>query len=153
MTILQYNDEPNTIDEALLSPNKEKWRNALEDKMESMKENQVWKLVELLKWRKAIKNRWVLIVKQKVDRTIERYKARLVAKGYTQKEGIDYDETFSPVVRFTSIRLILDIIASLDLELHQMDVKQSSSMRTRRRNLYTTPQWMLKKAMSTKCAS
>ena len=91
--------------------------------MESMKENQVWKLVELLKWRKAIKNKWVLTVKQKVDRTIERYKARLVAKGYTQKEWIDHDESFFPVVRFASIRLIFAIVASLDLELHQMNVK------------------------------
>ena len=83
MTILQDNDEPNTIEEALSSLNKDKWRNALEDKMESMKENQVWKVVELSKGRKAIRNRWVLTIKRKVDEIIKRYKARLVAKGYT----------------------------------------------------------------------
>ena len=123
MTILQDNDEPNTIEEALSSFNKEKWINVSKDEMESMKENQVWKLVELSKAHKAIRNRWVLTVKRKTDRTIESYKAHLVAKGYTQKEGIDYDETFSLVVRFALVRLILTIVASLDLELYQMDVK------------------------------
>ena len=95
----------------------------MEDKMESMKENQVWKLIELSKGCKAIGNRWVLMVKRKADGTIERYKAHLVAKGYTQSKRIDYDKTFSPIVRFASIRLILAIVASLDLELHQMNVK------------------------------
>ena len=123
ITILQDNDEPNTIEEALSSPNKDKWRNALEDEMESMKENQVWKVVELSKGRKAIRNRWVLTIKRKVDGTIERYKTCLVAKVYTQNEEIDYDETFFPVVKFASIRLILAIVASLELELHQMDVE------------------------------
>ena len=63
------------------------------------------------------------MIKRKPDGTRERYKARLVEKDYTQKERIDYDETFSPVVKFTSIRWILAIVESLDLELHQMDVK------------------------------
>ena len=91
--------------------------------MGSIKENQVWKWLELLKRLKAIGNKWVLTVKRKEDGIIERYKARLVAKGYTQNEGINYDETFSSIVRFVLIRLILAIVASLDLELHQMDVK------------------------------
>ena len=91
--------------------------------MESMKENQVWKLVELSKGRKAIGNKWVLTIKRKENGTIRRYKARLMKKGYTQKKEIDYDETLSSIVRFASIHLILAVAASLDLELHQMDVK------------------------------
>ena len=90
----------------------------MEEEMDSMKVNQVWKLVDLLSGRKAIGNKWVLKIKRKADGSIERYKARLVAKGYTRQEGIDFEEIFSPVVRFTSIYLILAIVAQLDLELH-----------------------------------
>ena len=91
--------------------------------MESIRSNHVWKLVDLPKGHKAIGNKWVLKIKRKADGSIKRYKARLVVKGYTQQEGIEYEETFSPIMRFTSIRLILAIVANLDLELHQMDVK------------------------------
>ena len=88
-----------------------------------MKSNQVWTLVVLPRYRKAIGNKWVLKIKRKDDGSIEGYKAHLEAKGYTQQEGIDYEETFSPIIRFTSIRLTLSIMANLDLKLHQMDVK------------------------------
>ena len=119
----QDEEEPKTVHEALSCPAKKEWKKAIEEEMESMKKNKVWELVDIPKGRKAIGNKWVLKIKRKADNSIERYKARLVAKGYTQQEGIDFEETFSPVVRFTSIRLILAIVAQLDLELHQMDVK------------------------------
>ena len=115
--------EPKNIKEALSSPASNEWIAAMNDEMESMKANQVWDLVDLPPGRKAIGNKWVLKIKRKADGSIERYKARLVAKGYTQREGVDYEETFSPVVRFASIRMILAIVAHLDLELYQMDVK------------------------------
>ena len=88
-----------------------------------MRANKVWEMVDLPKGRKAIGNKWILKYKRKADGSIDKPKARLVAKGYTQREGVDYEDTFSPVVRFNSIRLILALVASLDLELHQMDVK------------------------------
>ena len=88
-----------------------------------MKTNQVWELLDPPKGRKLISHKWILKIKCKADDTIERYKACLVLKGYTQREGIDYEETFSPIIIFTLICLILAILASMDLELHQIDVK------------------------------
>ena len=93
--------------------------------MNSMKSYKVWDFIDLSPRRKTFGNKWVLNIKHKVDGTIDRYKARLVAKGYTQQEGIDYKETFSTVVRFASICLILAIIARMDLELYQMEVKNT----------------------------
>jgi Reverse transcriptase (RNA-dependent DNA polymerase) len=123
MIVMQDEEEPKNIREALPCLAKEKLMKTMEEEMESMRSNNVWELVDLPEGRKAIGNKWVLKIKHLVDGSIDRYKARLVAKGYTQQEWIDYEETFSPVVRFTSIRLILAIVAGLDLELHQMDVK------------------------------
>uniref|UniRef100_A0A2N9GLJ3 Uncharacterized protein n=1 Tax=Fagus sylvatica TaxID=28930 RepID=A0A2N9GLJ3_FAGSY len=96
---------------------------AMQKEMSSMDKNNVWELVDLPPGRKTIGNKWVLKVKRKADGSIDRYKARLVAKSYSQREGIDYEDTFSPVVRFASIRLILSIVAKQALELFQMDVK------------------------------
>ena len=96
---------------------------AMKDELSSMDKNFVWELADLPSGCKAIGNKWVLKVKHKADGSIDKYKARLVAKGFTQQEGIDYDETFSLVVRVTSIRLILAIVVQLDLELYHMDVK------------------------------
>jgi hypothetical protein len=71
----------------------------MKKEMESIKTNQVWDLVNLLSGQRSIENKWVLKIKLKMYGSIKHYKARLVAKDYTQEEGIDYEDTFSPVVR------------------------------------------------------
>jgi Reverse transcriptase (RNA-dependent DNA polymerase) len=98
MIIMQDEEEPNNIRETLTCPAKEKWMKAMEEEMESMRSNNIWELVDLPEGRKAIGNKWVLKIKRLADGSIDRYKTHFVAKGYTQQEGIDYEETFSPVV-------------------------------------------------------
>ena len=90
-----------------------------------MKTNKVWDLFDLTKERKDIGNKWILKVKRKLDLSIERHRVRLVEKYFTQEVGIDYEKIFSLVVKFTSIWLLLAIVAHLDLELHQMNVKNT----------------------------
>ncbi|RVW68648.1 Retrovirus-related Pol polyprotein from transposon TNT 1-94 [Vitis vinifera] len=105
------------------SSDSEKWIEAMKDEMKSMKDNGVWDLVELPKGVKPIGCKWIFKTKRDSKGNIVRYKARLVAKGFTQKEGIDYKETFSPVSSKDSFRIIMALVAHYDLELHQMDVK------------------------------
>ena len=109
--------------EELSSPAKGEWMDVMKHELSSMDKNSMWELVDLRPGHKAIRNKWVFKVKRKANGSIDKYKARLVAKGFTQQEGIDYGETFSPVVKVASIRLILAIVSQLDLKLYQMDVK------------------------------
>ena len=91
--------------------------------MESMYENQVWTLVDLPNYRKAVENKWIFKRKTDADGNVTVYKARLVAKGFRQIQGVDYDETFSPVAMLKSVRIMLAIAAFYDYEIWQMDVK------------------------------
>ncbi|KAF5788317.1 putative RNA-directed DNA polymerase [Helianthus annuus] len=118
----KYND-PTSYNEAIGSDKSLEWNKAMIDELDSMKKNDVWKLVELPKGVKPVGCKWVFKTKLDPNGNVERYKARLVAKGYTQKEGIDYQETFSPVSRKDSLRIVMALVAHFDLELHQMDVK------------------------------
>ena len=95
----------------------------MKDEMDSIVRNKVWELVDLPPQCKSIENKWVFKIKLWGDGSIDMFKARLVTKGFTQIEGIDYEETFSPVVKFTPIHLFLALVAHLDLELFQMDVQ------------------------------
>ena len=114
--------EPKSLEEALATEHANQWRAAADSEFESLMKNETWKLVELPSDRKPIGCKWVFKVKYCSDGKIERFKARLVAKGYAQKYGIDYDETFSPVVRFSSIRALLAYAVQNGLLIHQMDV-------------------------------
>ncbi|KAH9780058.1 retrovirus-related pol polyprotein from transposon TNT 1-94-like protein [Citrus sinensis] len=94
-------DIPNTFSEALRSSESDQWKLAMEEEMKSLHQNQTWKLVELPKRKRAIGNKWVYTKKKgSPNQSTSRYKARLVAKGFAQKEGIDYNEVFSPVTAF-----------------------------------------------------
>ena len=91
-------------------------------KIESLGANDVWDLVELPRDRRAVGSKWVFKLKVAADGSTDRYKARLVAQGFSQKFGVDYDETFCPVVRPKSVRAVIALAAQNDLKLHQMDV-------------------------------
>ena len=114
--------EPLSLREALTSSDKEKWTSAMEKEMKSLNENDVWRLVELPKDRKAVGSKWVFKLKVGANGSVERYKARLVAQGFSQKFGLDYDETFCPVVRFESIRTVIGLAVQNGLKMHQLDV-------------------------------
>ena len=116
-------DEPSTIQEAKSSDHAAEWKVATDAEYNSLIENKTWMLVELPAGRRAIGCKWVFKLKYDVDGRVERFKARLVAKGYAQKYGIDYDKIFSPVVRFSSIRLLLAFAVQHDFLIHQMDVE------------------------------
>ena len=121
--LLTDGGEPESLDEAMESEEKERWFDAMEDEIKSLHDNHTFDLVKLPKDRKALKNRWVFRVKHEDGNPVPRYKARLVVKGFNQKKGVDFDEIFSPVVKMSSIRVVLGLAASLDLEVEQMDVK------------------------------
>ncbi len=86
-------------------------------------QNNTWELVDLPPGNKPLGCKWILKKKYKADGSIDKYKARLVAKGYRQKEGLDFFDTYSPVTRITSVRVLMAIAALHNLEVHQMDVK------------------------------
>lgn len=113
--------EPATYQAAFRSANSVEWLNAMMDEMNSLHVNQTWTLVPKPKNCSIVDCKWLFKVKNETESL--RFKARLVAKGFTQKEGIDYTEIFAPVVKFTTVRVMLALVAQFDWELKQMDVK------------------------------
>ena len=99
-------DAPRTHWEAFAGPDGEHWQTAAQVEIDALTTNGTWELVELPEGRKVVGSRWVFLIKRKADGTIDRYKARLVAKGYSQMPGVDYDQTWAPASRLTSIRAI-----------------------------------------------
>ena len=120
--LLSDSGEPECYDQAMQVEDSVKWESAMKDEMDSLMSNQTWELAELPPGKKALHNKWVYRIKEEHDGN-KRYKARLVVKGFQQKEGIDYNEIFSPVVKLTTVRLVLKIVAAENLHLEQLDVK------------------------------
>ena len=115
-------DEPTTFEEALSGNYSKEWEAAANAEYQSLLENNTWELIKLPEGRKAIGCKWVFRVKYDSEGRVERFKGRLVAQGYSQKYGIDYDETFSPVARYSSIRTLLAFAVEMGMQIHQMDV-------------------------------
>ena len=115
--------EPQTVKEALNCSEKEQWEAAMQKEMGF--HLQQWRMgsgVELPVNRTPVGNKWIFMKKTKADGSIERYKARLVAQGFSQKQGLDYDETFSPVIRFKSFRSLVAVAVQKRLKLHQLNI-------------------------------
>ena len=99
------------------------WKEAINSEIESILHNHTWELVDLPPGCKPLSSKWVFKRKRKVDGSIDKYKARLLIKGHKKAEGLDYFDTYSLVTRINSIRMVLAIIALINLEVHHMDVK------------------------------
>jgi len=119
--------EPAAYSEAISYSSSPNWILAMQEETESLQKNRTWELCELSKGRRALTAKW--IYKRKEDIPIvedARWKAHLVVRGCNQKKGIDYNEVFSPIARYTSIRVLLVFVALFDLELEQFDVKKTA---------------------------
>jgi hypothetical protein len=97
----------------------------MKEEYKSLLANDTWDLVPLPKGRKLVRCKWVYRTKYELDGKVDKHKDRLVAKGFSQVEGIDYTETFAPVAKMNSIRLVLSLATSYKWEVHQMDVKSA----------------------------
>lgn len=118
------NSEPVSFNDAINCSDSDLWKEAMKEEMDSLMKNKTWVLVDRTDNQKVIDCKWIYKIKQgDSDSEVKRYKARLVAKGFTQKEGIDYNEIFSPVAKYTSIRILLALTAHFNWELDQLDVK------------------------------
>jgi len=113
---------PKNIQESLEIP---KWKEAVFEEMKALQKNKTWSARTLPAGRRIVGCKWVFTIKYNSDGSIGRYKARLVAKGFTQTYGIDYSETFAPVAKLNTIRILLSFGANLDWPLHQLDVKNA----------------------------
>ena len=95
----------------------------MHEELKSLHKNNTYELMELSKSKRVLKNKWVLKRKPEPNRSQPRYKARLVVKGFSQKKDIDFEEIFSPVVKMSSIRVVLGLAVSMNIEIEQLDVK------------------------------
>jgi hypothetical protein len=106
---LTQSGEPYSVDDALADTN---WKNTIDLEYGALMKNKSWYLVPPMKERNVVGCKWVYKIKRKQDGSLDKYKARLVAKGFKQRYGIDYDDTFSPVVKIATIRIVLSIAVS-----------------------------------------
>jgi hypothetical protein len=112
--------EPSTFEEAA---SKQVWRDAMMEEYNSIMKNDVWEIVPRPEGKSMVTSRWLYKLKYVANDNIEKYKARFLARGFSEVEGVDYDEIFTLVSRYTSIRAVISIAAEMGWKIHQMDVK------------------------------
>lgn len=122
ITTLDQVQIPNSVQEALQDPN---WNAATMEEIKALEKNKTWIITDLPKGKRTIGCKWIFLVKYKADGSIERFKAWLVAKGFTQSYGIDHQETFAPVAKLNTIRVLLSIAVNNEWPLFQLDVKNA----------------------------
>ena len=115
---------PVTFADAIASTEATEWKSAMEREMTSLRDNDVFEVVNLPEGRDVVKGRWVYTVKEGPNRS-EQFKARYVPKGFSRVEGVDYHETFAPTTKMTSIRTMANVVAQHDMVVHQLDVKSA----------------------------
>jgi len=115
--------EPKTYKEAMLGPDKEEWKKAMEEEYSSLVDKGTWEIIQKPRGAKVLDAKWVFKIKKNADGNVERYKARLCIRGFRQQFEIDYFETFSTVCRYESIRLILALAAAEGWSMMQFDIK------------------------------
>ena len=121
-TFLASEKVPSTVEEALSSPESGNWKDAMNKEMSSLIKNNVWTLNELPEGKNPVKSKWIFRKKNNPNSKLTVFKARLVAAGYSQKYGTDYEETFSPVVRFETVRTLLSFAVEHNFHLKHVDV-------------------------------
>ena len=115
--------DPVSVDDIDKRTDSKEWRNAMDEEMDSLRKNDTWDVVPLPRGRNVVTSKWVFKSKTNPDGTLNRRKARLVARGFSQTAGVDYFETFAPVVRYESVRCVLSLAAARDMDIRQFDVK------------------------------
>ena len=115
--------EPKNLKDVMSSKNKEEWLSAMKEEIYSLKKNGTWELCELPKGKNVVGSKWVFKMKKGPDEKITRYKARLVAQGFSQKYGTDYDQVFAPVVKQTTLRILLSIAGKNNMTVQHLDAK------------------------------
>ena len=115
-------EEPKTMDEAMQSSYANLWHDAMKTEFDSMIKNNVWTLTNLPKGKNLIKSKWVYKIKRDVDGQPDRFRARLVARGFTQKFGEDFEETYAPVIRMTTLRLLVALAAEKGMKIRHFDI-------------------------------
>ena len=118
-------DDPKTLAQAMARPDWPEWQKAMEEELGLMAKYNVWDVVDEPEDVNIVGSRWVFCIKRDSSGKILKYRARLVAQGFTQMYGVDFQDTFAPVARLSSIRVVIALAASEDWELHQMDVKSA----------------------------